>query len=58
MPKTLNAPLKENDVVGKIIIMQNNKPIGEVNVIVASNVDKQNYKDVVNKIINNFALFK
>ena len=58
LPKTLNAPLKENDVVGKIIIMQNNKPIGEVNVIVASNVDKQNYKDVVNKIINNFALFK
>ena len=58
LPKTLNAPLKENDVVGKIIIMQENKPIGEVNVIVASNVDKQNYKDIVSKIISNFAVFK
>ena len=58
LPDTLNAPLKENDVVGKIIIMQENKPVGEVNVIVAGNVDKQNYKDIVSKIINNFALFK
>ena len=58
LPKTLNAPLKENDVVGKIIIMQNNEPIGEVNVIVASSVDKQNYKDIVSKIISNFAVFK
>jgi len=39
------APIKETDVVGKIILYKDNKKISEYNVVASENVNKANYFD-------------
>lgn len=52
LPKKINAPTKEGDVVGKAIISKEGQVISEVDVIVKTTIDKLSYVDCVDKIIS------
>lgn len=50
--KTLNAPLKENQEVGKAIISKDGKIIKEVSLIVKENIDSLSFKDCLDRIVS------
>ena len=50
----INAPVLQGDVVGRIIVLKNGVVCDEIDVITIDNVEKQNYRDVITKIINNW----
>lgn len=52
LPKKINAPTKEGDVVGKAIISKEGQVISEIDVIVKTTIDKLSYVDCVDKIIS------
>ena len=52
LPKKINAPTKEGDVVGKAIISKEGQVISEIDVIVKTSIDKLSYVDCVDKIIS------
>jgi len=50
------APVKEGDVVGKVMVYENGVEIATVNIVSLENVDKCTYFDVVGEVIQNWAL--
>ncbi len=52
----VHAPISKGDIVGKIVVLKDGVVAGEVNIVSANDIDKQNYKDVVMKIVNNWEL--
>ena len=53
---SVNAPVVQGQVVGKILVVKDGVIVGEVNAVSMNNIDKQNYRDILNKIIDNWAL--
>ena len=51
LPKVIKAPLKQNDCVGKIVIMKNNEKVKEIEIITKEDVEKISFSDTFNKII-------
>jgi D-alanyl-D-alanine carboxypeptidase (penicillin-binding protein 5/6) len=56
--ETLKAPVSIGDVVGVAKIIINDKIIDEINLVSDVNIDKQSYKDIINKIIEKFSIIK
>lgn len=52
LPETVIAPICQGDVVGKAIISKDGVVVGEVNIVALSTVEKQTYKDAINRIGN------
>lgn len=50
----IKAPMKKGDVVGEIIVTDNNFVIAEIPVVLAEDVSKLNYKDSISKIVDNW----
>lgn len=49
-PKTISAPIKAGEKVGKVIISQNGNVIKEVDLVVETTIDKVSLKDCIDKI--------
>lgn len=58
IPNYINAPIKQGQVVGSVEIVVDDTIIGQVNIIAQDSVERQTYKDVINKIVDNFAAIK
>ncbi len=54
--KKLTAPIKKGDVLGEIIVFENNKEIAKVNALAYCDVKEKNYYDNLKDIILNWAL--
>ena len=52
----LVAPIDENEIVGKIIITENNKVLKEINIISSSNISAKNYRDTMHDILDKWAI--
>lgn len=50
LPKTLKAPLKKGDVVGKIQVTENDILIDEINILVNCDIDEISYKNILKTI--------
>lgn len=48
------APISEGEKLGEAKIFVNGELVGSVDVVSANSIEKQNYKDIVGKIIDNF----
>lgn len=57
LPSSIKAPLKTGDVVGEYQVIADGKVLKTIPVIVANDVQKQSYKDVLNKIIKDYPVF-
>ena len=51
-PEKVNAPTKEGDVVGKVIVSKDGNVIQEIELIVKTNIEKLSLKDCVDKIVH------
>ena len=54
IPDNIKAPLKNGEVVGKIVITKEGNVIKEVNVVVKEDVKHSSYLDSFNKIVENW----
>ena len=54
IPDAVKAPLKNGDVVGKVVIIKEGSVIKEVNVIVKEDIKHSSYLDNFNKIVENW----
>ncbi|MCD8231477.1 MAG: D-alanyl-D-alanine carboxypeptidase [Clostridiales bacterium] len=50
LPESLDAPVREGDVVGKAIYTLDETEVGEVEIVTTENVDKMKFTDAVRKI--------
>ena len=48
------APIKKGEIVAKVIYEQGGNEIGSVNIIASEDVSEQKYKNILQKLINNF----
>ena len=50
---TLTAPIKKGEIVGKMFVFdENNMVVDEINLIAGENIEKENFKELLNRIIN------
>ncbi len=56
MNKEIIAPVKKGDIVGKIEILENNKPVGEVNIVASEDVLRLNFVDIFGLFLNKWLL--
>lgn len=56
LPEILKAPIKQNEVIGKIIILKKGVLIGQIEVVIKDNVDKHSYGDVLKKMFDNWEI--
>ena len=56
--ESIQAPVQEGDVVGIINIVLDNEIVGSVNIVANNQIEKQNFKDIFNKIIDNYSFIK
>jgi len=54
LPKTLRAPIKQGETVGKIIVIKNGEVIKEIEVVTNDKVEKISFGDTFNKIIKSW----
>lgn len=54
VPDEIKAPILTSDTIGRIVILRQGVVIGEIGVGVSEDVLKQNFGDILNKIINNW----
>lgn len=56
LPSTIKAPLKQGESIGKIVVLKKGIVLGEINVGIASDIEKQNYNDALRKIFENWEI--
>lgn len=54
LPKTVEAPVKKGDTVGKVTYSLNGKVIGEVDIVSKKSVKKAEFKDYFKKLVSKF----
>ena len=54
LPKTVTAPVKKGDVLGKATYSLDGKVIGEVNIVSEQNVKKAGFSDYFKKLLHAF----
>ena len=52
----LTAPISTNEVVGKIVLTDNNKVIKEISIIASNDIEAKSYKDTLHDVINNWSI--
>lgn len=57
LPDTIKAPIAKNDIVGNILVIVDGEVVAEIPAISSESVEKQDFRDVLNKISENFTLF-
>lgn len=57
IPSTIKAPVMENETIGSALIIVDGEVIGEVPILASTAVEKQGYKDIISKIIEDFEIF-
>ena len=55
--KEFMAPIQENNKIGKLIVLYNNQPIHEINILTAETVRKKGIKDYILEIIKNYGSY-
>ena len=58
IPSVINAPIMENETIGNALIIVNGAVIAEIPVLASESIEKQGYKDILFKIVENFELFR
>lgn len=58
LPEYLEAPIKKEDVVGKLTYTYEGKEIGSIDIIASSNLEKAAYKDYIILIMKKYFLLK
>ncbi len=56
LDKNVKAPKELNGVVGKCIVTKNGVVVQEIDLGIAEKLEKQTYKDILNKIVDDWAL--
>lgn len=56
LPKSLKAPIKQNDKIGKVYVVLDGTVVGEIDIITKKDYNKMTYKDNLNKVIDNFSI--
>lgn len=56
LPKSLSAPVRKGDVVGKIIYQLDGKTIGEVSIVADESVEKISFGEILLRILSRMAL--
>ena len=54
VPSKVNAPCKEGDNVGKVIVSQDGQIVKEINLILKENIEKLSLKDCFDKVVSNW----
>lgn len=54
LPTEIKAPISLGDTIGRLLVTVNGEVIDSVNIVSVNSIDKQDYNDVLNKIIDNF----
>ena len=54
LPQEISAPIKQGDKVGVVRIVAGDRVVGEVDILSAEDIEKQSFKDIVVKIVDNF----
>ena len=52
------APIKVGDVVGIAQVVVGGEVVDEINIVSNTNVDKQSFRDIINKITENYSIIK
>lgn len=58
MVDSINAPVQINDVVGVVRIKKDGNVTKEIPLVATNEINKQNFKDIFGKVVDNFALFR
>lgn len=58
MIDSINAPVQINDVVGVVRIKKDNNVVKEIPLVATNEINKQNFKDIFGKVVDNFGLFR
>ena len=54
--KSVNAPQQLNAKIGVATIVKDGKIIGEVDIVLKEEIQKQNFNDIVNKVVKNWSI--
>ena len=58
LPKEIKASIQTGDVVGEMYVIVNGEIIKTINVVSVIDIEKQNFSDILDKILNNFNVLK
>ncbi|MGN0960809.1 MAG: D-alanyl-D-alanine carboxypeptidase family protein [Christensenellales bacterium] len=58
LPSKINAPVNFGDIVGYAEIVVNDEIVDKVNIVAIEDIEKQSYKDIVEKILDKFPVVK
>lgn len=54
LPKEVKAQVLEGEKIGSMYVLIDGEIVKEIDVVSAENIEKQNYKDIMNKVIDKF----
>lgn len=54
LPESVEAPVREGDIVGKAVYVLDGREIGSVEILFAGTVEKATYRDYVKKVLERF----
>jgi len=54
LPKTIKAPVKQGDCVGKILVLKNSQVVKEISIVSKESVEKISFIDGFKKIVENW----
>jgi len=56
--ENITAPKMQGEKVGSALVIVGGNIVDEIDIVLSENLEKQNYSDILNKIIDNFGLIK
>lgn len=55
VPDNIKAPIYEGDCIGTMYVIVDGQIIKDIEIVSADNIEKQNYKDILNKLVDKFS---
>jgi len=56
LPKTIEARIEEGETVGEVLVLVDAVVVAEVPIIAAETIERENYSDIVSKIVEKFSI--
>ncbi len=56
LPSNIEAKVSKGDKVGEVLVLEDSKVIASVDIISSEDIDRETYKDILNKVMDNFDL--